>query len=561
MKKWEILNELRIKKDELRSEDLIKILLENRGLKTKKEIDDFLNPTLENFTADGLGINKKALEKSIARILEAIHKKEQIIVFGDYDVDGVTGAAILWETLTSIGANVMPYIPHRVDEGYGLSKKGIDNVLEKYPETKLIITVDNGIVANDSVDYANNLAIEVIITDHHTLSPIMPKAYSIIHTTQICGAGVAFLLVREISKSKFQISNEIKILKSKIEDGEYLDLVALATVADVMPLLGLNRSLLVAGLPYLRKTKRPGLIALFEIAKIKPEDIGVYEIGHVIAPRLNASGRLEHAMESLRLLCTKNKQRADGLAHLLNETNHQRQLITFDSFAHAKEKVEGKNKLLFVYSETYAPGVIGLIAGKLTEEYYRPSIALSVGETYSKASARSVSGFNIIEFIRTQSSLLVDAGGHPMAAGFTVETSKLKDLELAVLKAAEQIDEGLLIRKIKIDCELPINFITPELFFEINKLSPFGHQNYEPVFLGKDLVIESLRLVGKESKHLKLELGTKNNEVRFGAILFGYDTDLDLKKGDSVEVAYSISENNWNGNKKLELKIRDIKRN
>lgn len=544
MKKWEIKSDFNFEKTSNISE-LINILLKNRGINTKKEVDEYLNPNLDNFTAEGLEISKKDLSKATRRIKKAIDQKEQVIVFGDYDVDGVTGAAILWETLSSMGAVVMPYIPHRVDEGYGLSKKGIDNLLIQYPNTKLIITVDNGIVALEPVEHANSLGINVIVTDHHVKGEVLPKAYAIVHSTKVCGAAVAYFL------------------SSQLTDGtdKYLDLVSLATVADVMPLAGLNRSLLVKGLPFLRKTKRPGLRALYEIAKIKPEEIGVYEIGHIIAPRLNASGRLVHAMESLRLVCTRNEERAKKIANLLNETNHQRQLITFDSFDHAKDNASLEHKLLFVHSDTYEPGIIGLIAGKLTEEYYKPSIVLSVGNDHSKASARSVSGFNIIEFIRLHSSFLVDAGGHPMAAGFTVETSKLTDLQKAILKTAEAIDQELLVRKIKIDCKLLIDAINQKLFSEICKLSPFGNGNPEPVFLANELSLESIRVVGKEGKHLKLKVKSKQSNLTMDGILFGYDKAMELKVGDKVDVAYSISENNWNGNRKLELKIKDLKKN
>jgi single-stranded-DNA-specific exonuclease len=547
MKKWEILNELRIKNDEFRIDDVIKILLENRGLKSKKEIEEFLNPTLESLTDENLGIDIEALAKAVNRIKAAIKNNEQIIIYGDYDVDGITGTAVLWEVLNDLRANVMPYIPHREDEGYGLSIKGIDNLLIKYPQTKLIITVDNGIVASKAVEYAKSLELDVIITDHHVTDEKTPDAFSIVHSTKICGSAVAWYLgtILEESSNKRHLSR-------------HLELVALATVADVMQLIGFNRNLLMFGLKKLRKTERPGLIELYKLAGLTPENIGVYEIGHVIGPRINAMGRIESAMDSLRFLCTPNRSRAKELAEKLHLTNLERQKFTSDGVLKAKNLIGKKaDKLIFLSDESYKPGVIGLISGKLTEEFYKPSIVVSIGEEFSKGSARSVSGFNIIEFIRKASDLLVDAGGHPMAAGFTVRTEKLPDLITFLKNLAEkEVDDKLLFRKLKIDCELPIELISKNLFDEIYKLSPFGYGNSEPVFLDKEVTIEDLRFVGADKKHLKIKC--TRGECKMDAILFNYLEDQRVNIGDKVNIAYSISLNEWNGNEKLELKIKDI---
>lgn len=573
MKKWDLQSRLKINPQEFGIDELLKVLLENRGIKTKKEREEFLNPKIESLTADSLGIDKKGLAKSLKRIIKAIDKKEKIIIFGDYDVDGITGTAILWETLNKMSGNVMPYIPHRTNEGYGLSIKGIENLKKEHPDVSLIITVDNGIVANDAVDFANSLKIDVIITDHHIPGKVKPKAYSIVHTTLVCGAGVAYILSREISQ-KFSVSKPVSsnvkrqsIRASKTSDlDDHLGLVALATVADVMKLQGFNRTLLMFGLEQIRKTKRPGLLALFKLAAIDQEKIGVYELGHIIGPRINAMGRLSHAMDSLRLLCTKDAGRAQELAQKLNSTNLERQQITFDSFLHAKELVGKKRmkKLLFVSNEIYEPGVIGLIAGKLTEEYYRPAIVLSVGKVYSKASARSITGFNIVEFIRLSSNLLVDAGGHPMAAGFTIETKRIAELQKLIEELSEKhISEDLLVRKLRIDCELSLELINEELFAALLKLSPFGPGNPEPTFLAKNVIIEDMRIVGKEGSHLKLKIthsaSSGQANLWFDAILFGYDNNLNLKIGDKADIVYTISQNEWQGNKKLELKIKDIK--
>ena len=550
MKKWEIIN--KEKNQKLDTEEIVKILLKNRGIKTKKEITEFLNPKLSTVTALNVGIKKSELKKSVARIKKAIKEKEQIVIFGDYDVDGVCGSAILWETLNSVGAKVLPYIPHRIDEGYGLSEKGIENLKLKIKDCSLIITVDNGIVANKAVDYAKKEGIEVIITDHHVPTKNLPKAFSIVHTTAVCGTAVAYFLAEEFKNQHSKFKNS------------HLELVALATVADLVPLVGANRALLKQGLLELRQTKRLGLLALFKEARIMPKEIGVYEIGHMIAPRLNATGRLGSAMDSLRLICTYDNKRAEELAHKLASTNKERQGVTEEAVVHAKTKVRNsktEESLLFISDEAYEQGVIGLVAGRLVEEFYKPSIVVSKGEAYSKASARSIAGFNIIEFIREELALLVDVGGHPMAAGFTVETSKLTLLEKKLKKRAKELlSEETLKRSIRIDFELPDFLIVQKMFAAIQKLQPFGMKNPEPVFLTKNLIVEDIRLVGNGGKHLKIRLKSKDLKTYFEGIAFGMGEQNGFKIGDRVDVVYNLSENEWNGNKKLQLKIKDVKK-
>ncbi|MDO8621559.1 MAG: single-stranded-DNA-specific exonuclease RecJ [Candidatus Levybacteria bacterium] len=542
MKKWKILNQSRIK-------DIKKVLLENRQIKTKEEIEEFLDPKLNKVTAESVGIDKRELVKAINRIKTAIKNKERIVVFGDYDVDGICGTAILWETLNSLGAEVMPYIPHRVDEGYGLSIRGIENIKNQKSNLKnveLIITVDNGIVANEAVKFANEQSIDVIVTDHHVPSKVLPKALAIVHTTKLCGTGVAYMLAQEL----------------KMENFEHLELVALATVADLVPLVGANRTLLKFGLEKLKQTKRIGLLELFKEAVLDPLKIDVYAIGHIIAPRINAMGRLEYAMDSLRLICTKNKDKAKVLALKLGSTNKERQQVTIEASEHAILNVRkgGKGKLLFVANEEYQQGVIGLVAGKLVEEFYKPAIVISKGEKFSKASARSISGFNIIEFIRKSSDLLVDAGGHPMAAGFTVETSKLIVLEKRLRELGEKdIDINSLIRTLKIDCELPLSSVTGDLYDSIQKLSPFGMGNPEPTFMSKNVIIEDIRLVGMDGKHIKLKIKDQKSNIALDGIGFGMGESSKLHIGDKVDIAYTIDENEWLGSKRLQLKIKDLK--
>ncbi len=615
MKKWEILNKFRIKNLELRIADLVDVLLENRGLKTKKEITAFLDPKLEDITVGSVGIDKQQLSKTLKRIKKAIDEKEQIVIFGDYDVDGITGSAILWETLYHDAcANVIPYIPHRVDEGYGLSINGIKNLESRIENVKLIITVDNGIVANEAVDFANKQGIDVIITDHHTPSSIPPDAFAIVHTTKLCGAGVAYLLSREVKKSVISNPEGVRDpmgfltrARNDSEDDTHLELVALGTIADLVPLVGANRTLVKFGLQKLCTTKRPGIVELFKEAACDQASAGVYQIGHIIAPRLNASGRMTSAMDSLRLLCTRDQKRAAALAIKLGTTNRERQMVMLNATEHASLSVKAKKalkKMLVVSHDSYPEGVIGLVAGRLVEEYYRPSIVIARGEKVSKGSVRSVSGFNVIEFLRSLSDYFVNVGGHPMAAGFTIETEKIEALQEKIEELAESmVDDEMLTRTLRIDCELPLSAISQELYDSLQKLSPFGMGNPEPTFVSYGVSVEDVRYIGKDGKHLKLLVSQHNPTPRhsgdplrqladggdsrisksesdsgrallrqnsgslarltlgrFEAIAFGIgDRANEVKPGSTIDVVYTIDENVWNGNKKLQLKVKDFK--
>ncbi len=542
---WNILN----KASTENIEEIIKILLGNRGLKTQKEISEFLNPkNPSDFTAEDLGIDAKEVKKAVDRINEAIKNNEAIIVYGDYDADGICATAILWESLYKLTKNVLPYIPERVSEGYGLNIESIKKLKTENNKLNLIITVDHGITAAEKIKYANKLGIDVIVCDHHQIGKEKPKCTAVVHTEKICAAAISWFLSKQILQA-----NSYKLIPT-----DYLDLVAIATIADLEPLVGINRSFVKFGLEALRKTSRCGLLAIFEEAGLKKEEIDTYHVGYIIAPRLNAMGRIEHALESLRLLCTNSYDKAHDLAKKLGLTNKERQLLTEETAKQAKLLVAGIEgvlpKFLVVDSDQYEEGVIGLVAGKLVEEFHRPAVVISRGERYSKASARSIAGFNIIEAIRLQSDLLVDAGGHPMAAGFTVETTKIEILKERLIKEAEkQITDQMMLKTLKIDMELPLSSVSLELWGEVQKLQPFGLGNYEPSFSSK-AVVKSFRTVGSDGKHLKLEL------QGFSAIGFNIGSMAGKLKVDSeVEVAYGLSLNEWNGAKNLELKLKDIK--
>jgi single-stranded-DNA-specific exonuclease len=559
-KQWQILNKVKSQKSKVKSEDLQEILLSNRGLKTKKEQEAFLHPDLSQVTVAAVGIDSKELTKTIKRIQKADKKHEQIVIYGDYDVDGITATAILWETLRELSIQAMPYIPHRVDEGYGLSIKGIDNLLQKYPECTLIITVDNGIVADKAVEYATTKGIQVIITDHHvpdTLEGSLPKSFTLVHTTKLCGAGIAYLVAQALKDAYGK--------KHSKEDDIHLELAALATVADLVPLQGANRAIVAFGAKMLCQTGRRGLVELYRQAGIDPKNIGVYEIGYQISPRLNAAGRIESAMDSLRLLCTNDPDKARLLAEQLQLTNSERQKITFDSARYAITKVKSQTSkiktILVEADESYQEGVIGLIAGKLVEEFYRPSIVIAKGEKVSKGSVRSISGFNIIEFLRASSELFINVGGHPMAAGFTVETEKIEVLRKTLEeRAAKLLDDGLLQRKLAIDCELSLDVLSQDLYKDLQQLSPFGMGNPQPVFASRNVYVRDIRVMGKENNHLRLILQQSDGGRVFEAVAFGMGSMAALiHQDDFIDIAYTLDENTWNGVTKLQLKIKDMK--
>ncbi len=527
--KWEILNKLIINSEEL----IIKELLKNRGLKTKKEIEDFLNPRdPKDIDILELGIKKSGLQSVLKRIELAKKNKEKIVIYGDYDADGVCATAILWEAMYKLGFNVMPFIPDRFEDGYGLKPKTVMRLKEKDNDLKLIITVDNGIVAYDGIEKAKEMGIDVIVVDHHQAGKLIPSPYTL-HSTFVCGSALAWFLSREIG----------------VPDG--LDLVSLGTIADQMPLLGVNRSLVRFGLPKLSKTKRIGLQKMFQESKL--DNIGVYDVGFMIAPRINAMGRLASATDSLRFLCTRDPKKADDLNSILNKTNIERQKIVDEVLIKTLEKVSTDK--IIVISGDYHEGVIGLASGKITEKFYRPSIVLSENGDVSKASARSIAGFNIIEAIK-ETGFILEGGGHPMAAGFSIETSKISDFRIKINELAQKtLTQEILERNLKIDMEISFEQINTQLIDELKKFEPVGQGNYSPVFTSTSVEIKEVKPVGVEGKHLKLKL--LQNGIVIDAIWF--NTQYKVQSTKYIDVAYSIEENVWNSKTTIQLKVKDLK--
>lgn len=516
---------------------LLLTLAKNRGLGEKKEMDKFLNPTIDQIT----NVKLSQIEKGVARVVAAIKNKEKIIVYSDYDADGICASAIMWETLHALGADVMPYVPHRIKEGYGLSIPAITGLAKT--SVNLIITVDHGVTATDQIKEANRLGVDVIVTDHHVLPENLPKPVALVHTTELCGAGVAWRFCWEL----------LKEINPRKQEGlmEKLELAAIATIADLVPLVGANRAIVKLGLEKLEKTARPGLKSLIRNSGITSK-IGTYEIGHILAPRINAMGRIEHGLDSLKLLCTKNQEQAQELAGLLAKTNTKRQDLTAGAITKAREMVEVNDLVGVISHESWHEGVIGLVASRLVEAHWRPMIVISRGEVYSKGSARSIPGFNIIEAIRSSSQYLVDAGGHPMAAGFTIETQHIETFKNSINTYARKvIKEEILSPVLEIECELAVGDINNDTLKIAETFAPYGIGNPEPFFLTKGMLVEDVRGVGQENKHLKLFLNG------ISAIGFNLgESRTNIRPGYKIDVVYTLAKDTYNGG--LQLKIKDL---
>ncbi len=550
-------------------------LLWDRKLRTQKAIDEFFNPDYDQDLHNPFLM--KGMKKAIARINKALENKEKIIIFGDYDADGICGAAVLSETLKFLGADFDIYIPDRNKEGYGMNLKAVQEVSKN--KTDLIVTVDCGITDFEEVELANKLGMDVVIVDHHEVPKKIPKAVAVVNPRQkdetypfkeLAAAGVAFKVVQALLRACPSHKNLCEGWEKWL-----LDLVAIATVTDIMPLVGENRTLVKYGLVVLAQTKRLGLRELMNSAKIKPQvdsrllvtNLDTYTIGFMIGPRLNSAGRMDHANTAYELLVTDSREEARAIARRLDNTNYQRQKLTDKIIREIEKKIKitEKQNLIFEGKKEWPIGIAGLIAGRLSDRYYRPTVIFQKMKGISKGSARSIPSFNIIEAISQCQDLLEDFGGHPGAAGFTVNNKNLKKFESRLSKVVNrEIKPKDLIPVLDVDIELKPAEINFEAYDEIQKFSPFGEQNPRPLFLMKELKITNFRIVGKNCSHLKLylEKETDNGTGRkFEAIGFGFADFCDkIKLGDKVDVIFELITNSWNGTKELQFKIVDLKK-
>lgn len=536
-------------------------VLFNRGLTDLKEAEQFI----AGQWGDDNPFAMKGVDRAVTRLRQAIRSAGPIAIYGDFDADGVTSTALLVETLRALGANVRPYIPHRVDEGYGLNVEALDELADQ--GVRLVLTVDCGIRAVEEVAHAMGRGLEVIITDHHSVGLTLPPASVVINPKQLgcrypfkelAGVGIAFKLAQALLRTHKQVPVTPGAI-SLVED-DLLDLVALGTVADLAPLLGENRALVQRGLVKINEGQRPGLLSLIQRSGLQLSQVDAAAIGFGLGPRVNAAGRLAHAKTAYQLLVAQYPGEADKLAEELNNLNRRRQQITTETQERARQQAlaEGDDvPLLFAASSDFLEGVVGLAAGRLCEEFYRPAVVVHVGETTSRGSARSIAEFHITDALDQCNDLLMRHGGHAAAAGFTVRNQDLPLLaqQLKAL-AAEALADKELRPTLFIDVEVGLGELNRRLYDWLARLEPFGYANPVPLFMTRRLRVVSAHAVGADRSHLKLVLS--DGRVRWNAIAFRQGYWLG-RLPSYIDVAYQFELNKWNGREQLQLNVRDLR--
>ncbi len=545
--------------DSLNISEVLAKLLYLRNIKNFNQAKHFFRPSLDSindpFLMDGM-------EAATYRLIQALTENQLICIYGDYDVDGTCSTALLFMFLKELGANVEFYIPQRLTEGYGLAKTGIDNIKSK--GTALLITVDCGITAIEETEYANQLGIDVIICDHHQTKDEIPNAYAVLDPLKpncnypfkfLSGAGVAFKLAQGVAE---RIGKRTLPLK-------YLDLVALAGAADIVPLIDENRILVKEGLDLINSSPRPGIEALIEYSNMSPGNLTSGQVVFTIAPRINAVGRLGDAQRAVELLITNDKSHALELAEVLETENYQRRKIDEDTFDSALDIVENSLDLsadtaIILHQEKWHPGVIGIVASRLVEKYYRPTIMLTTVDGVAKGSARSISNFNIYEALKKCEDLLIHFGGHQAAAGLAVEVEKIEEFKLKFNRVVkESMSEDDLMPEIHIDSKLRLTEITPKFLKIIDQFAPFGPGNMRPIFLSEDVsVVNNPRVVG--TNHLILNLKQNGGDRVFDCIGFNMSEYADSIKNNSLlDIVFTIDKSVRDGRTFPQFKLKDIK--
>ncbi len=552
---------------------LISQLLINRGIKRLQEGRFFLFGTLRDLPDPFL---LPDMDKAIERILKGLERGEHILVYGDYDVDGVTATSLLILFFKSLGKRVSYYIPYRLKEGYGLNIDAIKAIKEK--GVTLIITVDCGVSSCREIEYANSLGIDVIVTDHH--EPLvndsggedLPSAYAVINPKRndseypfpdLAGVGIALKLAHAIEKRA--MSNEQRAMNYEGVACQYLDLVALGTVADVAPLTGENRILVKEGLRLFMGSVRVGVSSLLEVSGLSGRPITTGNIGFMLAPRINAAGRLGRADMAVRLLATEDKEEAERLAQYLDTQNRERQDIEEEILKEAKDKIEeqglSERRFILLSSPDWHQGVIGVVASKIAEEFYRPTVLISMGNNgVGKGSARSIPGLNIYNVLTRCASLLDRFGGHKYAAGLTILEERLKDFQEKMEEViAQVIDPEGFVPKLMIDAEVNLSEMTILLAEQLNLLSPFGVANPEPTLLLRGMKTTYPRVAGKN--HLKMTVFPPSGGRGVEAVGFHMREVLSDIMGNegTVDMAFFPQINDWGGKANLQLRLKDIK--
>ena len=562
-KRWVISSPITPEADEalVRFPPILKQILFNRGLANYEEARAFMR-AVPSFDTNPYQLT--GMEATVDRIIFAIQNSEPVAVYGDYDVDGVTATALLVDALTSFGANVRHYIPNRFDEGYGLNTDALDTL--KAEGVKLVITVDCGIRSPNEALHARDIGLDLIISDHHHPDgENLPEAFAVVNPKQhgdiypdkyLAGVGIAYKIAEALMQ---KLNGQSEPVNGNLSD--LLDLVALGTVADLAPLIGENRTLVRKGLRQIGRTKRQGLHSLANVSKMQIGKVTATNIGFMLGPRLNASGRLESALASFELLTTTDIMRAGQLAQQLDVQNYQRQSLTRTTQEQAEQIALSDDPdtfLLFAADESFNPGVVGLAASRLTEVYYRPSIVAAKGEEETRGSCRSIPEFHITDALDLCKDLLVRHGGHAAAAGFTVRNENLSEFVLRLKGIARDQLEGKDLRhSLSADMEVSLTQLSMEVLDNLEYLEPTGYGNPSAVFVSRDVKIKSFRPVGSEGKHLKVTLDDEYGGFMdcIGFRMGFMHTTLQPR----VDVLYNIELNEYNGRKSLQLNLKDIK--
>lgn len=563
---WKLKEKIEI--DKFAYSALHPIILEilcKRGLSTPDKIESFLRPDYDRDIFDPFLF--KEMPKVIERLKIAKEKKEYVAIFGDYDADGVTSSSILKEALDSLGIKNKVYIPDKKLEGYGMNPKAVRELVDE--KINLILTVDCGISNRNEIDIANENNIDVIVIDHHHIPANIPKALAIINPwmensgypfQELAGVGVTFKVVQAIYKS---------FMPGKEEKTKWmLDLVAIGTVADCVPLVSENRTIVKYGLLVLSKTRRVGLQEIFKVARIQIDENNfpdTHKISFQIAPRINAAGRMDHANSAFKLINESDIVSARALALELESNNQQRQKATQKVVDEVKTLAQNSfkdKKFIFAVGDHFPIGIVGLAAGKIAENFNKPTAILFKGNDVSQGSFRSIPHVNIIECIEKCSKYLVKFGGHSQAAGISIEN---ENLEIFYEKLNEIIEKELegkdITPEIEIDAEIKASELDFELAQQIQKLEPFGIENREPIFLMNNMIIQEIKVVGNGEKHLKFFLRSKDGSPKiFEAIGFNFNSDFShLKVGDEINIIFNLEIDSWNGNQKIQLRLIDLK--
>ncbi len=532
-------------------------VLYNRGIFEKDEIIGFVRPSADALHDPFL---LKGMGDAVNRIIIALRERESVMIHGDYDVDGITSVSTLYLFLKDLGGEVSYYIPDRISEGYGISKSGIEEAHRR--GCGLIISVDCGVTSVEEVEIAKKYGIDVIITDHHEPAEILPDALAVIDPKRadcpypfkdLAGVGVAFKVTQGV------------VLQLGLDphySEKYLDLVAIGTSADIVPLIGENRVFVKIGLEKLNEANLEGIVALADIAGL---EFGNIDVGHIIyglAPRINAVGRLGRADPAVELLITRNQFQAVRLAQQLEETNRRRKDIDIGTLQEALVKMEsehdhGNDSAIVISGQGWHPGVIGIVASRIIERFYRPTIMISVENGIGKGSARSIPSFDIHSALKSCSHLLMQFGGHKYAAGLTIAAENIPEFISCFKKIAKEIlTAEELIPRLKIDDELEFDEIDQTLIDKLNRLRPFGPHNSRPLFVSQGVeIVGEPRIVGKD--HLKFR--ARQGGAVFDAIAFGRGGDLPLlKSGEPIDLVYFIDVNRWNNRTSIQLKIKDL---